>query len=322
MSAELEAAFREASPESRPELLRGITDRQAASTYAAQRASGAWAPQFDLFVPALASCALLLMVKDEDDIIGENLEHHYRLGFRRFFILDNASTDQTAARIAAFRAGHADAGVFCAYDFIVGYYQEAKTRAMATFAEAYLASQHPGLDWIFYLDADEFITCCAADAPRAAAAFSGILADPACRVMVFHWVQCSSLRPLASIIGEYVPQRMFPQHWRALKPTVPKVAHRVRCGLQTIQGNHQTDRFDDDMTQAAVMAGCGFYLLHYPMRTVAQLRKKIVNGGRAYEAAPDLIGLGNHWKAYYQLYQRHGDAFLLRLLQEHVEACR
>ncbi|WP_408871781.1 glycosyltransferase family 2 protein [Entomobacter blattae] len=34
-------------------------------------------------------------MKNGEDIIGANLKHYYKLGFRRFFILENKSKDKT-----------------------------------------------------------------------------------------------------------------------------------------------------------------------------------------------------------------------------------
>lgn len=39
--------------------------------------------------------ALISMVKDEDDIIYENLVCHFCIGFHKFIIIDNISTDKT-----------------------------------------------------------------------------------------------------------------------------------------------------------------------------------------------------------------------------------
>lgn len=61
--------------------------------------------------PANEDLVAVMMVRDEDHIVGDNLEHHHRVGFRKFVILNNLSTDQTAARIADFRARFPDSVV-------------------------------------------------------------------------------------------------------------------------------------------------------------------------------------------------------------------
>ena len=321
MSTELYEQFEAAPSVHRPNMLRAITDPIAAAHFASQRPGPGWAPCFDLSIPELAACALVLMVKDESDIISQNLQHHYQLGFRRFFVLDNASTDGTAERIAAFRATHGDALVFYAYDQIVGYYQQTKMNALQAFAESYLSHETLRLDWIFFVDTDEFITCCSADTLRARAAFQAVLADADKKLMVFHWVQCASERPIETLQDAYSPQEVFPHRWRKLDPAVPKVSFRAHNGILTVQGNHTTSAYPYAVTQAAVMAEAGFYLLHYPMRSIEQLRKKILNGGRAYEGIDSLKGFGDHWKAYYGYLQQSGEPVLWNLLRRHIASC-
>src|SRR4051794_15060669 len=58
-------AFETASPEQRPHLLRSVTDPAAAAHFASQRHSTDWQPCFDVCVPALETCALLMMVKNK-----------------------------------------------------------------------------------------------------------------------------------------------------------------------------------------------------------------------------------------------------------------
>jgi hypothetical protein len=315
-------AFETASPEQRPHLLRSVTDPAAAAHFASQRHSADWQPCFDVCVPALETCALLMMVKDEADIIRQNLDHHYRLGFRRFFILDNASTDGTADHIEAFRAARPDAIVFCAYDPVTGYYQQTKMNALQVFAQSYLMHENRGLDWVFFVDADEFITCCSANMERARAAFQMALHDHHRKLLIFHWVQCASERPVVAVDQYLQLQTVFDRQWRALNPQVPKIAFRSNHTMMTTQGNHVPAIYPFVLDQAMVMAEAGFYLLHYPMWSIDQLRKKIVNGGRAYEAACGLdSGLGGHWKTYYRWFRKNGDAVLVHLLNEHIGSC-
>lgn len=47
---------------------------------------------------------LISMVKNEEDIIFENLVWHYAIGFRKFIIIDNNSTDNTKSIIEKFAA--------------------------------------------------------------------------------------------------------------------------------------------------------------------------------------------------------------------------
>lgn len=312
--------FNTVPPDRRPDVLRSITDPIAAANFAAQRHSADWSPCFDVVIPELASCALMLLIKDESDIISQNLEHHYHLGFRYFFVMDNSSTDGTADLIAVFRAKHSDALVICVYDPVVAFYQQEKMNALQIFAQNYLVHDKP--DWIFFVDADEFITCCSARAEEAKAAFQAILTDSKRKLMIFHWVQCASDLPIESINGGYEPQAVFSNRWRELSPAVPKIAFRGNNGIMTTQGNHTTSAYPFSTDQAIVMSEVGFYILHYPMRSIRQLRQKIVNCGRSYEAYSGPNNFGDHWKTYYQWFQEHGESVLLRLLLEHIKSCK
>lgn len=80
---------------------------------------------------------MMMMTKNEKDIIGQNLAHHYALGFRRFCIIDNASTDQTPHIIAKFRNEHPQARVAIINDAITGFYKYGKIIAAARFCEIY-----------------------------------------------------------------------------------------------------------------------------------------------------------------------------------------
>ena len=165
-------------------------NHRAQQRFDALRAGPFWHVRSDVTLPALRHAALLMLVKDEADILGLNLWHHYRLGFRRFFILDNNSTDGTAQEINLFRKDATQADVFYAKDYQKAYYQAAKMQALQQFAEAYLRHDANPPDWMFFVDADEFITCCHTGL-KPQEEFTRRLADSQARVLVFHWAQAA-----------------------------------------------------------------------------------------------------------------------------------
>lgn len=83
------------------------------------------------------------MVRDEADIIGETVANLIAQGIERFLVLDNNSTDDTAAILARFPQ------VEVIPDPEVGYYQAAKITALARQA------LDAGATWIVPFDADE-----------------------------------------------------------------------------------------------------------------------------------------------------------------------
>lgn len=76
------------------------------------RNSELWQVCDDVRIPALQNAVLIILVKNADDIIGVNLRHHYNIGFRRFFILDNNITDKTATIIKSFKFDYKEVQVF------------------------------------------------------------------------------------------------------------------------------------------------------------------------------------------------------------------
>ena len=312
------------TPEERIKLVQDETNRRGRAAYDAQRSTASWQPQPPRRVDGLARAVLFIMAKDESDIIGENLEHHFVLGFRRFFVLDNASTDNTAEIIAAFRVRHADAEVFYAYDFVVGHYQAAKMKALDAFMRAYLGYEDVQPEWLFLVDADEFITCGLAAHDDSLRHFNEILADETKNLLVLHWVQCSSdavIQDLPPGSSHFVA---FPNTWPRMKVEVSKVAYRLGKGLEPIQGNHSVAGYPYGNESVAVMAELGVYLFHFPTRTVSQLRKKLINGNKALSVTKDrdgLKGTASHWREYYEWYTLHGDVALENIIREHISGC-
>ncbi len=323
-SPEAPVAEMQAEPENRVWRIREATNARAAMVFDAHRSSQSWQPQPPRRVEALVRAVLFIMAKDESDIIGQNLVHHYALGFRRFFILDNASIDDTAAVIAAFRAAHADAEVFAAYDFVVGHYQAAKMKALEAYMQAYLSYEDIQPEWLFFVDADEFITCGLSEHDDSLRYFGAVLDDPTKILLVFNWVQCASRDVIQELSTRQDLFEAFPLTWPRMRVQVPKIAYRLGKGLEPIQGNHSITSYTYEDSSIVVMADLGFYIFHFPTRTVAQLRKKLINGNTALTATKDRDGLSetaSHWRTYYKWYLMQGDVAIENIIRDHIASC-
>lgn len=316
----LENEFNAGTPPHRIDLLRRIVDARGARAFDAIRPTPRWSLQPSAHVEGLAKAVLFIMVKDEEEIIAQNLEHHYRLGFRRFFILDNGSTDRTASLIASFRQSKTDAQIFYGYDYVVGYYQADKMKALELFMQVYLKHEDTPPEWLFFVDADEFITCCASE-PDSVLRFNHLLGDTSKTLLVLHWAQCSSRSVIPSVPDGYDVFETFPVVWNKMTTSVPKIAYRLGHDLSPVQGNHLVEAYPFDTSTIGVLAEVDFYMLHFPQRTLAQLRRKVINGGRAYQAAKLDKSHGGHWRTYYEWYEQHGDAAMVHLLNDHIRDC-
>lgn len=306
-------------------VLTGLPDdmsEQAATAFNTLRGGPDWQIAPHVSVPALSKAALFILVKDEADMIGQNLRHHYQLGFRRFFILDNNSTDGTTDIIMQFRQDHPDAGVFCALDYQVAYYQASKMKALEQFMLLYLEHDEIPVEWVFFVDADELITCCTRNADQSAETFNAMLEDPAVSMLVFHWAQAALVSP------EGYPVPFGPTLndtpiavWPTMKVRVTKVAYRLRQGLSPVTGNHFVEQFNQPASAIRIMIESGFCILHFPMRSKEQIQKKIVNGFNALQASNQPDYVGEHWRTYYSWYKQGGDNVLMGLLRDHIRSC-
>jgi len=94
--------------------------------------------------------AVLMMFRDEADILGKCLEHWHDLGVRHFYLCDNGSVDGSTEIALDFHRRYDDGG-HISYDTAADWpgrrvINDLKTRALAD-----------GCDWIFPADADEFL---------------------------------------------------------------------------------------------------------------------------------------------------------------------
>lgn len=305
-------------PDAKAEAARYLAGLRARNAYGAARAEAGWRVHPPLEIPALADAVLLMMVKDEEDIIGQNLAHHYALGFRRFCIIDNASTDQTPDIIAKFRNTHPQARVAVINDAVTGYYQSGKIIAAARFCEVYMALEAAPPRWYFCLDADEFITFTSNDITAAAASFNQALASTDHNLCVMHWIHCSSEPMYKSIPLDANPFQYFNKLATALDPAVPKISYRPDQGLEPMEGYHFVPHYDYELSRIIHAADFGIYLMHFSLRTWNHVQRKVINGGLAYEAAKNMDIHGGHWRERYRLYKLHGDTIITQILANHI----
>jgi glycosyltransferase involved in cell wall biosynthesis len=231
---------------------------------------------------------MTLLVRDEQDIVAENLDFHLAQGVDEVIVTDNGSEDATIDILSEYEAR----GVVRVIHEPSDDYSQGKwvTRM------ARMAASDLGADWVINSDADEFWW------PRTGTLASTLEAlDDDVGIVVAHRTN-------------FVPQpeddhpfweRMTVRERESLnpvgKPLPPKLAHRAHPEIEVVQGNHRVrgvdlgERLDDGTVE----------ILHFPMRSYAQFENKIVKGGQAYARNRELPeNVGRTWRRLYEVWQR------------------
>lgn len=220
------------------------------------------------------------IVKNEADIIESFVRHHLSL-FDRLWVIDNASTDDTLRILHALR----DEGL----PLHVTEEHRSPHPQEEVMSEV-LTGWRRHCDWLFLLDADEFVDCPTAEALRDV--LSGL--DGA----VCHLLPWNFMVPTAADDPEQPDPRLRIRHRRDAptphylsKVLVPR-ALMGRSDVRVSAGNHHL--MGEDVTHAALP---GLPLAHFPIRSAEQLARKAVIGawaiaGRVHRQ----VGENQHWR--------------------------
>ena len=229
---------------------------------------------------------MTLLVRDEQDIVRENLDFHLAHGVDEVIVTDNGSEDAT---VEILREYESQGVVRLLFEPTDDYSQGRWVTRMARLAAT------EGADWVINNDADEF-----------------------------WWPRAGSLRSIFDQLDDevglvvarrqnFVPrpedgrpfwERMTLRERESLnplgKPLPPKLAHRADPEIEVAQGNHKVEgarlgeRLDDGSIE----------ILHFPMRTYGQFENKIVKGGRAYGRNRELPQrTGRTWRRLYEAWE-------------------
>jgi hypothetical protein len=233
---------------------------------------------------------MTLLVRDEEDILRDNLDFHLAQGVDEVIVTDNGSEDAT---VDILREYEARGTVRLIREPSDDYSQWRWVTRMARLA----ATEH-GADWVINNDADEFWW------PRSGTLRSKFeTLEPGVGTVVAYR---ANFVPRPEDGGQFW-ERMTLRERESLnplgKPMPPKIAHRAHPGLTVEQGNHKItgvelgERLDDRTIE----------ILHFPMRTYGQFENKIVKGGRAYLRNRELPqAKGRTWRRLYEVWEQGG----------------
>lgn len=241
---------------------------------------------------------MTLLVKDEVDIIRQNILFHKAMGVDGIIVTDNDSTDGTLEILEELKhQGHI---LELIKEPQKDYLQDQWVDRMIKLAKAkYKAT------WVINSDADEFWYSKSLDLKKdvldCAKDYANVL-----KVYQKDYIPITDASDfLSQTYFKLRLQNLFETENLKVKNVVywteameKKIIHKT-AGYRSIkQGNH------DVVINKKKEVFCPFInLYHYPIRNYKHFEKKVINGGKAYENHPDK-GLGIHWRNWYEMYKQ------------------
>lgn len=220
--------------------------------------------------------AVLMMFKDEEDIIGKCIDHWAGLGVDHFYLCNNGSTDNSAFEVldaqlrncAQFTVTHTIKEDFPQREMIN------KLKAMAI---------KDGHQWLFPIDADEFLNM-------------GVTGYES----IQDFVKDHEFRP-KYFACSYRYKNIMPNGNRWFEPEHEKVFGKLNPDWNISIGNHQ---IEDHSIYFDIQ---NIWLDHYQYRSYDQFKRKKITFFKAFEKAGYL---DHKFVKEYRLYQKHGEAYL------------
>ena len=235
---------------------------------------------------------MTLLVRDEEDIIRQNIEFHLNHGVDFFIVTDNLSGDGTRDILEAYW----QLGVLhYIYEPEDNYAQGVWVTRMAK-----LAVTQFGADWVINSNADEFWW--AKYEKDLKAVLRHVPASvPGLRVRRHNFVP----RPRTgdvSFLETMVYRQTFSVNGLG-KLLPPKICYRALSDFSVAQGNHEV--FVEG-AKLNVSETNELSIFHFPVRTLSQISQKIEKGGAAYMRSDLPVEIGAVWRMLYVMYKQEG----------------
>ena len=231
---------------------------------------------------------MTLLVRNEEDILVMNLEHHLSQGVDFFIVTNNCSVDSTPKILQTY----VDRGLMEVID------EPSDTYAQAVWVTR-MAQRAVQLsaDWIFHADADEFWV-----ATQPGCLLRDVIPELSRESPLWNVDRWNAALHVGDdeqdwinpALVKFFDTQSINQHGHSLPP---KVLHRAQAGIQVAQGNHSVVWPSPGVTPHECR---DLVILHFPYQGYQNYEKKIVQGGRAYSANPDLSdAVGSTWRKDY-----------------------
>jgi hypothetical protein len=238
---------------------------------------------------------LTLLCRNEADIIRSTVEFHLAQGVDLIIATDNGSMDGTTEILQEYASG----------PHLRLLHQPKFTHDQAVWVThmARLAIDEHGADWLIHCDADEFWYPSHGTLKERLSGFSQTV--QALQVKRRNFLPPPLDHPYPN--KPFFAKQLFrEQHsLNALGNPLPgKICHRAFKGVEISDGNHS---LSTDGQPVRAIRTDEIEILHFPVRSLAQLERKIREGTEALEANTRISpGTGNTWRKIYYEYVKNG----------------
>jgi glycosyltransferase involved in cell wall biosynthesis len=223
--------------------------------------------------------AVLMMYRNEEDIIGKCIKYWSDLGVDEFFLCSNLSTDNSHEIAVSTLVKCGKQGFHCAIakeDF-------PQREAINYLKKAAIAHGH---QWIFPIDADEFLN----------------IGDAGFQNIQQWLLSLSESWTFGGFAyGQYRYLNRMPNGMTWIEPEHKKVFGKISPLWNISIGNHVIEGAEPTIPDG------GAYLNHYQYRSYEQFKRKKLTFFKAFEKAGYL---DHKFVKEYRLYQKHGEAYL------------
>lgn len=231
---------------------------------------------------------MTLLVKNEAEMLEQNLLFHKKMGVDAFIVTDNNSTDATMDIIEKYRKMGWVVEVI--RETATDYEQKAWVDRMIWHAKTRFDA-----DWVINADADELWFSPQGNLKKDLSVTSANVLMCEMRSMypeegTGFWTWTQAVKPLPDSMQYGLSLYSLFERQNC------KVIHRTKGYLQISMGNHKVKMFP----YRAVASSVRVY--HYNIRGRVQFVEKMVNGGKQLELHKGRHG-GRHWRYFYKLYQ-------------------
>ena len=248
---------------------------------------------------------MTLQVRNEQDIIKENIDYHLSQGVDFIIATDNCSTDSTREILKSYEKK----------GLLHYIYEPTDTHDQGVWVTkmARMASKEFQADWIINNDADEFWW----PTQQQNLKETFISLDDEYNIVEAKRYNFIPMRS-DNLEKKCFYQKMIHREQQSLnsagQPLPPKQAHKANASISVSDGNHSVSGFTLDKINKTAIE-----IFHFPIRSKEQFTNKIRHGGAALERNTTVSKhTGSTWRKLYQQLKADGNlnAFLS---QQHLD---